>query len=187
MGRLFFFFEIADSCVIMLIRMRNCGQNRGGRVRKPVCAAGKGRFWDMVNEERLRHLIRVSRFDTNDGKQCKPMTQYERKDYVSMRLLGSFVTGTICFGILLLLWGLYSMEELMVQLNRLDIIGTLTRLGVSYLVFMLVYLGATCVVFQLKYSEGRRKVKKYYNSLKKINQMYEREERLKMPEHKDWE
>ena len=104
-----------------------------------------------------------------------------------MRLLGSFVTGTICFGILLLLWGLYSMEELMVQLNRLDIIGTLTRLGVSYLVFMLVYLGATCVVFQLKYSEGRRKVKKYYNSLKKINQMYEREERLKMPEHKDWE
>ena len=104
-----------------------------------------------------------------------------------MRLLGSFVTGTICFGILLLLWGLYSMEELMVQLNRLDIIGTLTRLGVSYRVFMLVYLGATCVVFQLKYSEGRRKVKKYYNSLKKINQMYEREERLKMPEHKDWE
>ena len=86
------------------------------------------------------------------------------------------------------IWGLfYQMEELMVQLNRLDIIGTLTRLGVSYLVFMLVYLGATCVVFQLKYSEGRRKVKKYYNSLKKINQMYEREERLKMPEHKDWE
>ncbi len=115
------------------------------------------------------------------------MTQYARKDYVSMRLLGSFVTGTICFGILLLLWSLYSMEELMERLNRLDIVGTLVSLGTIYVVFMLIYLGATCVVFNLKYSEGRKKVKKYYSSLKKINQMYEREERLKMPEHKEWE
>lgn len=142
----------------------------------------------MVNEERLRHLIRVARFDTNEGEQCKPMIQYARKDYVSMRLLGSFVSGTICYGLILLLWGLYSMEELMGQLNRIDdIMGTLIKLGVAYGIFMLVYLGATYVVFQMKYSEGRRKVKKYYSSLKKINQMYEREERLKMPEQKDWE
>ncbi len=34
----------------------------------------------MVNEERLQHMIRLSQFDENDGKSCKPMTQYARKD-----------------------------------------------------------------------------------------------------------
>ena len=141
----------------------------------------------MVNEERLRHMIKMSKFDTNDGKRCKPMTQYARKDYVSMRLLGSFVTGTICYGLLLVLWGLYSMEELVGMLSSMDIQGAVVALVVSYVVFILFYLGATYVVFNMKYTEGRKKVKKYYNSLKKVNQMYEREERLKSADNKDWD
>ena len=141
----------------------------------------------MVNEERLRHMIKMSQFDTNDGKRCKPMTQYARKDYVSMRLLGSFVAGTIAYGLLLMLWVLYSMEELAGILSSLDILGALITLGVSYVVFILFYLGATYIVFNMKYTEGRRKVKKYYNSLKQVNQMYDREERLKSADNKDWD
>lgn len=141
----------------------------------------------MVNEERLRHMIKMSQFDTNDGKQCKPMTQYARKDYVALQLLGSFVTGTICYGLLLGIWGLYSMESLLEEINQMDIQAFLISLLLAYLVFMLFYLGATYIVFHMKYTDGRRKVKKYYSSLKKVNQMYEREERLKVADHKDWE
>lgn len=141
----------------------------------------------MVNEERLRHMIKMAQFDTNDGKQCKPMSQYARKDYVSMRLLGSFVLGTICYGVLLGLWGLYSMDTLLAKMNSLDIQQTLIAVGISYLVFIGVYMGATYVIFHRKYTQGRRKVKQYYNSLKKVNQMYEREERLKIVDNKDWE
>lgn len=141
----------------------------------------------MVNEERLRHMIKMSQFDTNDGKQCKPMTQYARKDYVSLQLLGSFVAGTICYGLILGLWGLYSMEGLLEQLNSMDIQGFLISILLSYLLFMIVYLGATYIIFQMKYTEGRRKVKKYYSNLKKVNQMYEREERLKVVDNKDWQ
>ena len=141
----------------------------------------------MVNEERLRHMIKMAQFDTNDGKQCKPMSQYARKDYVSMRLLGSFVLGTICYGVLLGLWGLYSMDTLLTKMNSLDIQQTLIAVGLSYLVFLGVYMGATYVIFHRKYTQGRRKVKQYYNSLKKVNQMYEREERLKIVDNKDWE
>lgn len=141
----------------------------------------------MVNEERLRHMIKMSQFDTNDGKRCKPMTQYSRKDYVSMRLLGSFVAGTIAYGLLMLIWGLYSMEELAGILSSLDIQGALITLLLSYVVFILFYLGATYIVFNMKYTEGRQKVKKYYNSLKKVNQMYDREERLKSADNKDWD
>ncbi len=63
----------------------------------------------MVNEERLRHMIKISGFDTNDGKACRPMMQYARKDYISLLLMRSFVTGKICFGLVLGLWVVYSM------------------------------------------------------------------------------
>lgn len=141
----------------------------------------------MVNEERLRHMIKMSEFDTNDGKQCKPMIQYARNDYVSMQLLKSFITGTLCYGLIFGLWCLYSMEDLMERLNKVDIKGLLISGVVLYLIFMLFYMGATYVIFNMKYTQGRKKVKKYYNSLKKVNQMYERDERLKMPGNNDWE
>lgn len=141
----------------------------------------------MVNEERLQHMIKISRFDTYDGKECKPMTQYARTDYVSLELLKSFVTGTVTFFLMLGLWGLYSMERLMEEINKIDIQGFLISLLVLYLAWMLAYLCATYLVFNIKYTKGRRKVKKYYSSLKKINQMYEREGRLKRPGNKDWE
>ena len=58
----------------------------------------------MVNEERLHHMIKMAIYDTNQGKECKPMTQYARKDYVSLRMLGSFVSGTIGFALILVTW-----------------------------------------------------------------------------------
>mgnify|MGYP003205467532 CR=1 FL=1 len=91
----------------------------------------------MVNEERLHHMIKMAIFDTNQGKECKPMTQYARKDYVSLRMLGSFVSGTIGFALILVTWGIYSMNQLMENLNAMDIQELLTSVLVKYIVFML--------------------------------------------------
>jgi uncharacterized membrane protein YidH (DUF202 family) len=140
----------------------------------------------MVNEQRLHSMIKIAKFDANDGKSCKPMIQYARKDYVALQLLKSFVIGTIAFFIMLGLWVLYSMETLMKQINNMDLIQSAITLGILYVVFMVIYLLATYIIFNVKYTYGRRKVKKYYAGLKKINAMYLREERLKSNGNKDW-
>lgn len=141
----------------------------------------------MVNEQRLHSMIKIAKFDANDGKSCKPMIQYARKDYVALQLLKSFVIGTIAFFIMLGLWVLYSMETLMKQINNMDLIRSAITLGILYGVFMVIYLLATYIIFNVKYTYGRKKVKKYYAGLKKINAMYLREERLKSNGNKDWE
>lgn len=115
------------------------------------------------------------------------MIQYARKDYVALQLLKSFVIGTIAFFIMLGLWVLYSMETLMKQINNMDLIQSAITLGILYVVFMVIYLLATYIIFNVKYTYGRKKVKKYYAGLKKINAMYLREERLKSNGNKDWE
>lgn len=141
----------------------------------------------MVNEERLHHMIKMAMFDTDERKECKPMTQYARKDYVSLRMLGSFVSGTIGFALILVTWGIYSMNQLMENLNAMDIQELLTSVLVKYIVFMLAYMAITYFVYNRRYTKGRREVKKYYGNLKKLNQLYEREDKLKMSENKDWE
>ena len=141
----------------------------------------------MVNEQRLHSMIKIAKFDANDGKSCKPMIQYARKDYVALQLLKSFVIGTIAFFIMLGLWVLYSMETLMKQINNMDLIQSAITLGILYGVFMVIYLLATYIIFNVKYTYGRKKAKKYYAGLKKINAMYLREERLKSNGNKDWE
>ena len=141
----------------------------------------------MVNEQRLHSMIKIAKFDANDGKSCKPMIQNARKDYVALQLLKSFVIGTIAFFIMLGLWVLYSMETLMKQINNMDLIQSAITLGILYGVFMVIYLLATYIIFNVKYTYGRKKVKKYYAGLKKINAMYLREERLKSNGNKDWE
>ena len=140
----------------------------------------------MVNEQRLHSMIKIAKFDANDGKSCKPMIQYARKDYVALQLLKSFVIGTIAFFIMLGLWVLYSMETLMKQINNMDLIQSAITLGILYVVFMVIYLLATYIIFNMKYTYGRKKVKKYYAGLKKISAMYLREERLKSNGNKDW-
>lgn len=141
----------------------------------------------MVNEERVRYMIKMAAFDKRDGKECKPMMQYSRRDYVSMQMLRSLITGTIAFGALLGLGAIYKMEDLMEQITTMDVKGFLTTLILIYVVFLALYEMITYIVSQKRYSAGRKKVKLYFNHIRKVNHMYEREERLKMPAGKKTE
>ena len=139
----------------------------------------------MIHEERLKPMIKMAMFDKNDGKACKPMIQYARTDYISMQLLGSFVTGTIAFVLLCVMWGLYDTQELMKMLNGAYIFDLLKVVLVKYGIFMVVYLTVTYIVYQIRYSYRRKQVKVYYKNLKEINMIYEREEKLKSPSQQE--
>ncbi|MBR5127974.1 MAG: hypothetical protein IKU69_06050 [Roseburia sp.] len=141
----------------------------------------------MIHEERLRPMVKMAMFDKNDGKACKPMIQYARTDYIAMQLLVSFVTGTIAFGVLCVMWGLYDTAQLMSMLNGTYFFELLKRIAICYGIFMIFYLSATYVVYQFRYTRRRKLVKKYYKNLKEISDIYEREDKLKTPTQKEWE
>ena len=141
----------------------------------------------MVNEERLRPMVKMAMFDKNEGKACKPMIQYARTDYLSMQLLKSFVSGSIAFAVLCVMWGLYGTAELMQMLNGAHIKTLIVDVLIRYAIFMLVYLISTYVVYQIRYSRRRKMVKVYYKTLQDINKIYEREKRLNPSVQQEWE
>lgn len=89
----------------------------------------------MVNEDRLQQMIKMAVFDKEDGKECRPMEQYARNDYVALKFIGSFVTGTIAFGLLFVMWALYETDELLNTLNTMDLVGFLVPLAIKYVYF----------------------------------------------------
>ncbi|MBQ8280017.1 MAG: hypothetical protein IJZ23_09280 [Roseburia sp.] len=140
----------------------------------------------MINEERLRPMVKMAMFDKNEGKACKPMIQYARTDYISMQLLRSFISGSIAFAILCVMWALYDTEAMMGMLNAAYIMEFITAVALRYVLFMFVYLTATYVVYQIRYTHRRKMVKTYYKNLQDINKIYEREDKLKAPSKDDW-
>ena len=104
----------------------------------------------MINEERLRPMVKMAMFDKNEGKACKPMIQYERTDYVSAQLLRSFVAGSVAFAILCVMWVLYDSTELMRMLNGAHIKTLVTDVVIRYAIFMIIYLISTYVVAHVR-------------------------------------
>lgn len=141
----------------------------------------------MIHEERLKPMIKMAMFDKNEGDACKPMIQYARADYISMQLLGSFITGSMAFVVLCAMWALYDISALMQMLNGTYFFEFLKSVIVRYGIFMLLYLIVTYIVYQIRYSHRRKLVKAYYRNLKEVDKIYEREERLKSPAQKEWE
>ena len=130
----------------------------------------------MLNEERVCEMARMAMFDQNEGSKCKPMISYFRKDYIAKEMLKSFVTGTLSFFMLLALGIMYSMEQLVEQINSIDLKQILIESVLAYAVFMAVYFLITYIVYNVRYSKGRQAVKRYDLHLRKVNKIYREEE-----------
>ena len=141
----------------------------------------------MINEERLRPMVKMAIFDKNEGQKCKPMIQYTKEDYISLQLLRGFVAGSVAFILLCGMWVLYDMDTLLKMLAGAYLKEFLTTVLLLYAIFIVIYLTGTYIVYRIRYIRGRKLVKNYSKNLKEINQVYEREEKLKTPLQKDWE
>lgn len=130
----------------------------------------------MLNQDRVEEMIRLAILDENDGKKCRPMILYFRKDYIAKELLKSFVTGTLAFLLLAGIWMVCQAQQIVDSLNSMDLQKVLTEAAVSYVTFMAVYSGITYVIYYRRYSAGRQKLKKYYMHLKRVNRLYHQEE-----------
>lgn len=139
----------------------------------------------MISRERVRHMTRLAEYEDREGKTYKKVTQYFRRDYVAMELIKSFIGGTIAFALMLLMYLLYQMDNLEEQINNMDIMGYGIGIIIWYLVFMAVYLFATYVIYNIRYSQGRKKLKAFFNRLKKVSSLYQAEETNKNID--DWE
>lgn len=134
----------------------------------------------MINEERVKELYQIAKYDTFEEKANRQMGQYYRGDYISKEMIKSFFSGTIGYVLLVTLWFMNSMESVMKEMNNSSLIATVITVVLVYAAFMAVYLLITWFVYERRYTKGRKALKEYYDHVRKINKMYDREEKLKV-------
>ena len=112
----------------------------------------------MIHNERVRHMVKLQAFEDRKGKEYFPVLKYFRRDFVGLHLIRGFLSGTIAYGVCLLMWGLYYMEELMENIHTMDLAKFAVDVLLRYLAFLAVYLIGVFIYAQNKYTRARKEL-----------------------------
>lgn len=133
----------------------------------------------MVNQDRVKQLYKIAIYEQTEEKEHRQIGQYYRGDYIGKEVIKSFLTGTIAYGIMAMLWVISNSELVLHQINTLEIVDTVLNAIYIYVAFLAVYLFGTALVYYFRYKGNKDKVDAYVENLKVAQNMFEREEKLK--------
>ena len=126
----------------------------------------------MLNEEKVRTMIKLASYEQNEGKKYLPVSKYYRSDYIGLALIKNFFLITIAYILILAIGVGYFAEELLDNVNTMNLVGIGVGLIVVYLILLVLYSLVIYAIYSVKYSRAKKSVKKYYVQLGKIAQMY---------------
>lgn len=133
----------------------------------------------MVNQDRVKQLYKIARYEQTEEKEYRQIGQYYRSDYVGKEIIKSIFTGTIAYAIMAILWVISNSELVLHQINTLEIVDTVVAAIGIYIAYLAVYLAGTAIVYYYRYEGNKGKVDAYVADLEVAQSMFEREEKLK--------
>ena len=129
----------------------------------------------MLNEEKIRLMTKAAAFESGEGKKALEMNRFFRSDYISLHLIGAWVSYTVAFILCVGLWVFYKMEYLMTNLHKMDLAAMGKGLALLYLSLLGVYLIIQYLTYHNRYQENREKLAAYNHILKRISDIYQSE------------
>ena len=139
----------------------------GGRGRKTGC--------NMIHNERVRHMVQLQAFNDRKGKEDFPVVKYFRRDYVGLHMLKGFLSGTVAYGVMLLMWGICNMEMLMENIHTMDLKQFAITVLLRYVCFLGIYLLAIFVYAEVTYTRTKKEIRGYNRHLKRLIGSFERD------------
>ena len=134
----------------------------------------------MVNVEKVKHQCKIAFYEQKEEKRNRGIGQYYRSDFIGKEVIKSIFTGTIAYAVMAMLWIMANIEAVLASVNDLSIVWTVCAMLIIYVGFLITYLVLTYIVYAFRYKNGKTKMEQYKDHLKVLNQMYEREEKLKL-------
>ena len=129
----------------------------------------------MIHNERVRHMVQLQAFSDRKGKEDFLVVRYFRGDYVGLHLLKGFISGTVAYGVGLLMWGICNMEMLMENVHTMDLKQLAITVLLRYLLCLIIYLAAVFVYAEVKYARAKKEIKGYNRHLKRLIGSFERD------------
>lgn len=129
----------------------------------------------MVNEERIKLMVKLASYDSKKGKEDFKISSYYKKDYISFNTLCTFIWTTIGYAILM---GILVIAYLDMLVERLTLKAGIVLAGAVVIGYILSVV-ANCIAayqfYEKKHIEARKRVKNYSHNLLLLNSLYEKE------------
>jgi hypothetical protein len=129
----------------------------------------------MLNEERIKLMTKMACYEANDGKKNAAIGSYFKGDYIALQVIKSAVNATIAFVILFAMFVFYDFEVFMSDIYKMDLLQFGKSVIIDYLIFTVGYSVISYGVYAYRYTRARKSLRIYYNNLKKLAYLYDRE------------
>lgn len=131
----------------------------------------------MLNEERIKLMTKMAAYEADEGKKNVAIGNYFRGDYIGLQVIKSIISATIAFVIVFGLFVFYDFEVFMSDIYKMDLLGFGRTVITAYLIFVAVYVLISYMIYTYRYAKARKSLKMYYNNLKKLAYLYDKEGR----------
>lgn len=129
----------------------------------------------MLNEERIKLMTKMACYEADEGKKNVAIGSYFRGDYIGLQVIKSIISGTAAFVIVLAMFILYDFEVFMADIYKVDLFALAKTVIKDYLIFIAAYALLSYGVYTYRYTKARKSLKMYYNNLKRLTYLYDRE------------
>jgi len=125
----------------------------------------------MISKEKIRIMTDLARYDRDSGKKNYIINSYFMPDYVGRYAVGSFISFTFCFLLVMVISVVYRFDEIMSEPDITKIIKLFQPYIIYYIAGLVVYEIIVIIVYAYRYSKGKRQIKVHTAKLKRLNKL----------------
>lgn len=130
----------------------------------------------MLNEERVKHMIKLADYETKGGKEELKISSHFKKDYISMNTMWTLLWMTVAYGLVVLTVWLTLRELVTVELSQIQVLSLIILIASIYLALFITYLVTARRYYKRKHARAYHRVKKFKENLMVLEKMYEKED-----------
>lgn len=131
----------------------------------------------MLNENKVKVMTRMAMYENGQGAEDKKINMYYKRDYVSFKTLVSVIWMTIGYAMIVALGACIFFDEILKRMSVDFLIAFIIAIVALYLAVLLLYVIGASQFYKKKYTDARRRLKKFNHHLTRLNRMYEKERR----------
>ena len=130
----------------------------------------------MVDQERVRLMTRLARYENGEGVEDFRIRKYYRSDYTALQLIKTWILTTLGYGLLLGLVIAGNVEFLLDNIMMPASVPAKMRslfswILIGYIVLIGAYFAAVYISSVIRYNRAKRNVKEYLTALERISRM----------------
>lgn len=129
----------------------------------------------MINEKRIKHMIRLASYEKKSGAEDLKIQSYFKKDYISINVWFSALWVTLGYMAIVAIVVMSKLEAMLEEVTIANVITWAGTIIIGYFIVLILYLCFATFFYRKKYQNAKQNAKKYAKDLHSLEKMYERE------------